>query len=251
MRKFLVLLEREMKSYFYSPVAYIVLCFFLVLLGFNTYAIVSVLSRGPVQATLVEYFFNTSIFWFAFIPVIPLLTMRLYSEEFKSGTIETLMTAPVEDWQVVLSKFAGALLFYVVLWLPTALNFVIFKLVTHNDATTTAGPLAGGYLLVFLIGCFYLSLGCLGSVLTRNQIVAAIISLVLVLLAFFSGLLGFILPNASQGFRDGVAYLSSVKHMEDFSHGMIDTRSLVYYASMTVFLQFLVYHIFQYRKWKA
>ena len=214
MRKFLVLLEREMKSYFYSPVAYIVLCFFLVLLGFNTYAIVSVLSRGPVQATLVEYFFNTSIFWFAFIPVIPLLTMRLYSEEFKSGTIETLMTAPVEDWQVVLSKFAGALLFYVVLWLPTALHFVIFRL-------------------------------------TRNQIVAAIISLVLVLLAFFSGLLGFILPNASQGFRDGVAYLSSVKHMEDFSHGMIDTRSLVYYASMTVFLQFLVYHIFQYRKWKA
>ena len=251
MRKFLILLEREMKSYFYSPVAYIVLCFFMALLGFNTYAMVSYLSRGPAQATLVEGFFSTLLFWLAFIPVIPLLTMRLYSEEFKSGTIETLMTAPVEDWQVVMSKFAGALLFFVVLWLPTALHFVFFKLVTHNDAAPTAGPFFGGYLLVFLMGCYYLSLGCLGSVLTRNQIVAAIISLVLVLLVFFSGLLNLLVPNASQGFRDLVSYLSSPRHMEEYSHGTIDTRPLVYYASMTVFLQFLVYHIFQYRKWKA
>ena len=251
MRKFLVLLEREMKSYFYSPIAYVVLCFFMALVGFNTYAIISFLSRGAAQASLIEYFFNTSIFWFAFIPVIPLLTMRLYSEEFKSGTIETLMTAPVEDWQVVLSKFAGALLFYTVLWLPTTLHFVFYKAITHNDAAPAAGPFVGGYLLVFLLGAFYLSLGCLASVLTRNQIIAAIIALVLVLLAFFSGLFGLILPNASQAVRDFVAYFSSVKHMEDFSRGVIDTRPIVYYVSMTIFLQVLTYHVFQYRKWKA
>ena len=251
MRKFLVLLEREMKSYFYSPIAYIVLCFFMALVGANTYLIVTFLSRGSAQASLVEYFFNTSIFWFSFIPVIPLLTMRLYSEEFKSGTIETLMTAPVEDWQVVLSKFAGALLFYCVLWLPTVLHFVAYKEITHNDPAPTAGPFVGGFLMVFLMGAFYLSLGCLASVLTRNQIIAAIVSLVLVLLAFFSGLLGLLLHDVGQGVRDLVAYASSVKHMEDASRGIIDTRPIVYYVSMTIFLQVLTYHVFQYRKWKA
>ena len=135
MRIFLVLLEREMKSYFYSPVAYIVLCFFLVLTGFNAYAMISVLNQGPMELTLVFAFFNNAIFWFAFIPLIPLLTMRLYSEEFKLGTIETLMTAPVNDWQVVLSKFAGAFLFYMVLWVPTTLYFVIFKYITRDQAS--------------------------------------------------------------------------------------------------------------------
>ena len=85
MRTFLVLLEREMRSYFYSPIAYVVLTFFLALTGFNAYAMVSLLNRGPTEITLVEAFFNNAIFWFAFIPIIPLITMRLYSEEFKSS----------------------------------------------------------------------------------------------------------------------------------------------------------------------
>ena len=251
MRKFVVLLEREMKAYFYSPIAYIVLCFFLALIGFNTYAVVSLLNRGPSEATVVEAFFGTAIFWFAFIPMIPLITMRLYSEEFKTGTIETLMTAPVDDWQVVAAKFAGALLFYLILWLPTALHFVIYQSITKIPAAPTAGPFWGGYLLVLLMGMFYLSLGCVASVVTRNQIIAAIISLVFVIMAFFTGLLGFMLPNLSQGFRDFVAYFSSVEHMRDFSRGLIDTRAIVYYLTMTAFLQVLTYHIFQYRKWKA
>ena len=185
MRTFLVLLEREMKSYFYSPIAYIVLCFFLVLTGFNAYLMISLLNSAPVELTLVEAFFNNAIFWFAFIPLIPLLTMRLYSEEFKLGTIETLMTAPVNDWQVVLSKFAGALLFYAVLWVPTTLYFVIFKYVTQQQAAQALGAFGGSYLLLLLIGAFYLSLGCLASVLTRNQIVAAIMALVFVVMFFF------------------------------------------------------------------
>ena len=123
-------------------------------------------------------FFNNAIFWFAFIPLIPLLTMRLYSEEFKLGTIETLMTAPINDWQVVLSKFAGAFLFFVVLWAPTTLYFLLFSRVTKEHAADALGAFGGSYLLLLLMGAFYLSLGCLASVLTRNQIVAAIMALV-------------------------------------------------------------------------
>ena len=251
MRKFFVLLEREMKSYFYSPIAYIVLCFLLALSGFNAYAVVTLLNRGPSDWTMVEVFFNTTVFWFAFLPIIPLVTMRLYSEEFKLGTIETLMTAPVDEWQVVLSKFAGALLFYMILWLPTMLYFVIFQYITHNAAAQSYGSYAGGYLLLLLIGMFYLSLGCLASALTRNQIIAAVIAFVLVLLTFFTGLLGLIMPNLSQSFRDFVSYFSTVEHMRDFSRGLIDTRPIVFYLSMTIFLQVLTFQVFQFRKWKS
>ena len=251
MRKFLVLLEREMKSYFYSPVAYIVLCFFLVLTGFNAYAVVSILNRGPSEYTMVAVFFNTTIFWFAFLPVIPLITMRLYSEEFKLGTIESLMTAPVDEWQVVLSKFGGALLFYAILWLPTTLYFVLFTQITKNQAAQALGAFGGSYLLLLLMGMFYLSLGCLASVVTRNQIVAAVIAFVLVLITFFTGLLGFIMPNVGQAFRDLVSYFSSVEHMRDFSSGVIDTRPVVFYLTMTAFIQILTFQIFQYRKWKS
>ena len=251
MRTFFVLLEREMRSYFYSPIAYVVLTFFLALTGFNAYAMVSLLNRGPTEITLVEAFFNNAIFWFAFIPIVPLITMRLYSEEFKSGTIETLMTAPVEDWQVVASKFVGALVFYIVLWMPTLVYFAAFQMITKNSSAQALGSFGGSYMILLLMGMFYLSLGCLASVLTRNQIISAIIALVLVVLAFFTGLLGFILPNISQGFRDFVAYFSSVEHMRDFTRGMIDTRPFVFYLSMTVLLQVLTFQVFQFRKWKA
>ncbi len=251
MRKFLVLLEREMKSYFYSPVAYIVLCFLLALAGFNAYLVVTLLNRGPSDYTMVEVFFNTTVFWFAFLPTIPLITMRLYSEEFKLGTIESLMTAPVEEWQVVLAKFAGALLFYLVLWLPTALYFAIFQYVTKMSAAPSYGSYAGSYFLLLLIGMFYISLGCLASVVTRNQIIAAVIGFVLVLLIFFFGLIGLLVPSASQTFRDFVSYFSTVEHMRDFSHGLFDTRAVVYYLSMTAFLQVLTFQVFQYRRWKS
>ena len=212
---------------------------------------VSLLNRGPTEITLVEAFFNNAIFWFAFIPIIPLITMRLYSEEFKLGTIETLMTAPVEDWQVVASKFVGALFFYLILWIPTAFYFVMFQVITKNQSAQALGSFGGSYLLLLLMGMYYLSLGCLASVLTRNQIIAAIIALVLVVLAFFTGLLGFILPNISQGFRDFVAYFSSVEHMRDFTRGILDTRPVIFYLTMTLLLQVLTYQVFQYRKWKA
>ncbi len=251
MRKLLVLLEREMKSYFYSPIAYIVLCFFMALAGFNAYFVLNALLRQPTEVSLVEAFFYNVLFWFVFLPVIPFITMRLYSEEFKSGTIETLMTAPVEDWQVVLSKFAGALLFYLVLWLPTAFLFIIYEAVTKQPAAPAPGLYFGVYLLLFLMGTFYLSLGCLASVVTRNQIIAAIVTFVLVMAVFFSGLLGYILPNLTQGTRDLVEYFSSFDHMHDYARGLISTKPIVFYVSMTVFLQVVTYHIFQFRKWKA
>src|SRR5881398_1678595 len=134
MRKFYALLSREVRGYFHSPIAYIVLIFFLIVNGIDFYFQISFMNQRQVQYTVQEAFFNSVFFWFAFVLIFPLITMRLFAEEFKLGTIEPLMTAPVRDWQVVLSKFFGALVFYLVLWIPTLLYFAIFLRITHEPA---------------------------------------------------------------------------------------------------------------------
>src|SRR5436190_18705745 len=134
MRKFYTLLSREIRCYFYSPIAYVVLVFFLLVGGAVFYFQLAFMNQKPIGYSVQEAFFNTIFFWFAFVLVFPLITMRLFSEEFKLGTIEPLMTAPVRDWHVILAKFFGAVVFYLVLWVPTILYFVIFQYVTHQTA---------------------------------------------------------------------------------------------------------------------
>src|SRR5215471_3538535 len=250
MRKFYTLLVREVRSYFHSPIAYIVLIFFLLVTGVDFYFQVSFMNQRQVQYTVQEAFFNSVFFWFAFVLIFPLITMRLFAEEFKLGTIEPLMTAPVRDWQVVLSKFFGALLFYVVLWIPTIVYFVIFQKITHQPAAHSAGAYLGSFLMLLLLGMFYLSIGCLASVLTRNQIIAAIISFSAITLLFFVGLVQFILLDVSSATRNFLGYFSAIEHMGTFSRGVIDTRPIVLYLSMTIVVLTLTYQAFQTRKWR-
>jgi ABC-2 type transport system permease protein len=250
MRKFFTLLMREVRSYFYSPIAYIVLVFFLLVSGVDFYFQVGYMNQRQIQYTVQEAFFNSIFFWFAFVLIFPLITMRLFSEEFKLGTIEPLMTAPVRDWQVVLSKFFGALVFYIVLWIPTLLYFAIFWKITGQPFTNSTGALLGSYLMLVLIGMFYLSVGCLASVLTKNQIIAAIISFSAITLLFFLGLVQFIMLEVSSSTRDLLGYFSSLEHMGTFSRGIIDTRPIVLYLSMTIVMLALTYQAFQSRKWR-
>src|SRR5436190_512045 len=234
MRKFFTLLSREVSSYFYSPIAYIVLVFFLLVSGVDFYFQISFMNQRPVPYSVQEAFFNSVFFWFAFVLIFPLITMRVFAEEFKLGTIEPLMTTPVRDWQVVLAKFFGALLFYLVLWIPTILYFAIFQYVTHEPAAGSIGSYWGSYLMLFLLGMFYLSVGCFASVLTRNQIIAAIISFSAITLLFFLGLVQFILLDVTSTTRDLLGYFSAIEHMGTFSRGIIDTRPIVLYVIMTI-----------------
>ena len=251
MRNFFILLDREVKSYFYSPIAYIVLFFFLIVTGFNFYISVSLLNRGPSEVTVVEAFFNTVPFWIAYLLVFPLITMRSFAEEFKMGTIETLMTAPVRDWEVVLAKFFGTVVFYIILWLPSALYFVIFEWITKTQAAHALGAYVGSYLLLLLMGMFYLSIGCLASVLTGNQIIAAVISFCIITFLLFAGLLSFIVLSMTPVLRDAVGYFSAIEHMGTFSKGVIDSRPIAYYITMTIFMLVLTHQAFQFRRWKT
>jgi ABC-2 type transport system permease protein len=176
--------------------------------------------------------------------------MRLFAEEFKLGTIEPLMTAPVRDWQVVLAKFFGALVFYIILWLPTLIYFWIFQSVTHQPAAASRGAYFGAYLMLLLLGMFYLSIGCLASALTKNQIVAAVISFCVITLHFFSGLISFIMQEISSSTRQLLGYFSAIEQMGALSRGEIDTRPMVLYVSMTIVVLTLTHMVFQSRKWK-
>src|SRR5439155_12735281 len=121
------------------PIAYIVLIFFLIVSGIDFYFQVSFMNQRQVQYTVQEAFFNSVFFWFAFVLIFPLITMRLFAEEFKLGTIEPLTTVPVRDWQVVLSKFFGALVFYLILCIPTAFYFIFFQQITGHASAHSSG----------------------------------------------------------------------------------------------------------------
>jgi ABC-2 type transport system permease protein len=251
MKTFLTLLGREVKSFFYSPIAYVVLFYFLFLSGFNFYSQISIMNGYPTEVTVVEAFFMPALFWFPFVLSFPLITMRIYSEEFRMGTFETLTTAPVKDWQVVAAKFFGVLIFYTILWTPTLCSFAVFQYITGRTAANAAGAYWGTYLLLLLMGGFYISIGCLASALTKDQINAATISFTTITLMLFLGFLPDIMNITAPAIRDLFSYISAVQHMQDFSKGLIDSRPIIWYLSMTVLISYLTLQVFQFRKWKA
>jgi len=251
MRVFWILWRREVASAFQTPMAWVILFFLLLVTGFNFYAGVSVLNHGPTEVTVVESFFNTVFFWFSFLLLFPLLTMRLYSEEYRSGTIEPLMTAPVRDTQVVLAKFFGVLFLYAFLWMPTGLYFLIFWWQTHLTAAGAVGAFVGSYLLLLLMGMFYLSLGCLCSSLTRHQITAAVMTFAVIALFFLTGLLSFLAGHVDTMMQGVTITFSPIDQMTQFSRGIFDTRPVVWYLVMTGLCLFLTLQSFQARRWRS
>lgn len=249
MKTFLTLLGREVKSFFYSPIAYVVLFFFLLLSGVNFYFQIRMMNGIPIEITVVQAFFSTAIFWFPFVLSFPLITMRSYSEEFRMGTFETLTTAPVRDTQVVLAKFCGVLIFYCILWSPTLCSFAAFQYITGKAAVAAAGAYAGTYLLLFLIGCFYSAVGCLSSSFTKDQIIAATIAFTVTTILLLTGFIPEIFDITAPAIKDLFSYISAVQHMQDFSKGIIDSRNIVWYLSMTALTMFFTLQVFQARKW--
>jgi ABC-2 type transport system permease protein len=244
------LLRRELSAYFVSPIAYVVLMLFLVITGVYFSILVAVFNnaKGPTEVSVTEVFFQTSLFWYALILIIPILTMRLLADEKRQGTIETLMTAPVSDTAVVLAKYFAALVFYIILWLPTAGYVFLLRWVSKDTTPFELGPVLGAFTGVLLIGSLYLSIGLFASSLTRNQIIAAVIAFALISVAFFLGFLSFLDSSGWQ--QKIVEYTSSIEHMREFARGMVDSRRIVLYVSLTVFMLFVTQKVVESRKWK-
>ena len=252
MRTLFVLFLREVRSLFYTPIAYVMLALFLAFMGVNFQSMVTSLNSQPTDSTLVEATFFNMLFWIVYPLIFPLITMRLFSDEYKMGTIESLVTAPVEDWQIVLSKFFGVLTFYILLIAPTFLFFAIFQWIGGVSAVPSLGIYASTYILLLAMGMFFLAIGLFASSLVRDQINAAIISLVVnVLYMILPAFLGFLLNSTDPRFAKVREFLSPLDHMRDFARGIFDSRPIVWYVSMTALFLMLTHHVFQSRKLKS
>jgi ABC-2 type transport system permease protein len=237
---------RELRAYFFSPLAYVVLFFFLVVNGIVFTLVISFLNdpRSPGGPPLTLFFGGTFFFWLTLIFLLPVLTMRLLSEEYRSGSIEVLMTAPVTETQVVAGKYLAALVFYLFLWLPT---LAYSGIVAHFNKVDW-GPVAAGYLGVVGIGAMFLAVGLFASAMTKNQLVAAIITFALLIFLFAVGFLENLVTSDLA--KRAIGYVNLLDHMDEFAKGIVDSRHLVYYLTATLFFLFLTSRALEDRKWR-
>ncbi len=236
MNTFLQLWRREMTSYFRTSIAYVVGFFFLAITGFSFWMLATRLAQGATVGDMTSTLFGSPWFWLAMLIVTPLLTMRLFAEEHRMGTLEMLLTAPVTESEVVLAKFAGAYTAFLLLWVPTLAYAAILKYCGGQLPSIDWGPVAAGYLGTALVGSFFLSVGLLCSLLTRHQAVAAMACLAALGILLSAGALPFY--SHAEQVRQVARSLSAPLHMLDFAAGTIDTRTVVWYLSSTVLLLF-------------
>jgi len=224
--------KRELVAYFTSPVAYIFLVIFLLLTGFFTFTAGSFFERG--EASLAAFFG-----WhpWLFLVLVPAVGMRVWAEERRSGTIELLLTMPIAPWQAILAKFLASWAF-----LAAALVLTFPAVITVNLlGSPDNGIIAAGYLGSFLLAGAYLAVTCMTSAMTRNQVVALILSVVICLfliLAGFNPVTDLLTRWASPALVDTVAAFSVVTHFDGFQRGVIDARDLLFFLSVIGFALF-------------
>ncbi|MBB5031946.1 ABC transporter permease [Prosthecobacter vanneervenii] len=251
MRLFWILLKKELHAFFVSPVAYVVLALAMVLNGFAFRAALSVLESAPSEGSIVSWTFHAMWFWLSYFFIFPLLTMRLFSEEKKLGTLETLFTAPVRAWQVVGAKYLASVIVYCVLWLPSLFNFKFAHWISAGQVELPPGAIAGAYIILVAMGMFNLAVGCFASALTSNQIVAAIISFTLSLLHFLLGVFIMVVGHKiSDTIVEVVNYFAATEHIRIFTAGLIDSRPIIYYLSMSLLFLSFTHHVVEFRRWR-
>ncbi|MCF6149367.1 MAG: ABC transporter permease subunit [Candidatus Kuenenia sp.] len=228
--------QREINAYFLSPIAYVIIAVFMVFSGYFFSIMLGITQETTLRYSLAYTQFILSI-------LTPVITMRLLAEENKTGTMEPLMTAPVTDFAVVFGKFLAAWALYNIMIAPTALYIIFLVWVGSPDY----GAIVTSYIGLILMGGLFISVGMLVSAVTKNQIVAAVIGIVALLILLVIGL-------ASAG-NEGwlystLRYIGTYDHWETFTKGVLDTRDIIYYFSFSALLIFIVVRIVESRRWR-
>lgn len=259
MRNIWTIVRKELNSYFHSPIAYIVLAVFAVIFGYFFYSIVAIFVRQSMMASqymemygqamhmnvnemvIRPLLMNVSVIS---LFLVPMISMRLFAEEKRTGTIELLMTSPLTDLEIILGKFFAALILYAAL---LAITFVYFLLLFHYGNPDWK-PLISGYLGLLLLGGCFLALGILLSTLTRNQLVAGMLTFGLFLMLWVIDWVS----DYSTGVVGQVAsYLALTTHLENYAKGVIDLRDTVYYLSVIGLGLFLTARSVESVRWRA
>ena len=237
MRNFFTLLRHELRMLLISPASYVASVLFLCLMGFLYWAILKSMVNSAEETLPAVQFF--SVFWIPVFFVVPLLTMRSVAGERSIGTLDTLMTTPTSRGAVILSKFAGAYLFYMALWFSTLgfpyITQALFPGASAGGALLEPASIIGSFCFLAISGVLFIAIGIFASSLTRSQIVAAMLTFTALFVVIVGG------QQLTQlGQSDGdlahwmgglTNYLQIFQHLEDFARGVIDTRPFFYYLS--------------------
>jgi ABC-2 type transport system permease protein len=252
----LATLRKELMSYFFSPVAYVIALLFYLFRGLDVQALAEQMNRlgGDLDLFTTFYVFRPSTnFMIVLVP--PILTMRCFAEEKRVGSLEVLMTAPVRDTEIVLGKWLAATVFFAILWLPTLLLLWVLTWQPFLGASVAFGPAVSGYLGLFLLGALLLAAGCFTSSLTDNQLLASL-SAMLFNTALLAGPV-VIEPlvadvAARQPFVQTLLAQANVfDHLSNwFARGLIDTGQVVFYLGGILFFLFLTVKSLESRKWR-
>ncbi|MEY2429095.1 MAG: gliding motility-associated transport system permease protein [Verrucomicrobiota bacterium] len=248
MQTWWTLMRRELGGYFLSMSGYIIIAAAMFMMGFSFVALLWKIQAEPTTMPVTEML--TPFFWAIFVLATPIITMRLFAQEKFAGTFETLMTTPVSEFEVVLAKFTAALAFYSVLWLPFVGCLFVVRHYTNDPAPFDSGVFGTTFLGILLVGCLYLSMGCFASAITRSQVTAAMISLVAGACLFLLGLLADKIPAPANWQAQALSSLALFEQMRDFARGVVDTRSVVLFVTLTLFFLFLTLRIVESRRWK-
>jgi ABC-2 type transport system permease protein len=232
MKPIITIARRELSGYFASPVAFVFIVIFLLLSGFFTFMVAGFFERG--QANL-EAFFAWHPWLYLFL--VPAVGMRMWSEERRLGTIELLLTMPVTPWQAIVGKFIAS---WAVIGIALALTFPVWITVNYLGNPDN-GVIFASYLGSFLMGGAYLAITAMTSAMTRNQVVAFIVSVVLALFLILAGyppVTNLLITWAKPWLVEGIAAFSVMTHFESIQKGVLDTRDLFYFLSLIVFSLF-------------
>jgi len=244
MKNVSALTRRELVAYFLSPTAYVVLMVIVLLTGYIYFDFLSARREALILPVV-------RVTAFMLMLVAPLLTMRLFADEFQSGTIETLMTAPVTTVEVVLSKYLAALFFLLVVLVPPILyaGILYWASTRSGGAGPDAGPILAGYLGLYLLGAYFLAIGLVASSWVRSQISAAVVTVVILLMLQIPS---FVIPeDAVDPLSRAIRYISYTNHFYDvFDKGILDTRHIVYFLTTSMFCVFLTTVVVTVRRWR-
>ncbi len=250
MSVFRALVRRELSAFFQGPTGFIIIAAVMFLIGLGFIVVLSGLNGEATPMPVTQVFYGTYFFWVILLLIAPVITMRSFAMERASGTYESLMTAPVGDWQVVLSKFAGALIFYMILWVPLLICSVVVRFYVGESAVLGLGTMFTSALGILMVGCLYMSIGCFASALTRNQAVAAVSGFALGAALFFTGFFSYFAGDRTDWLSQLARHISLANHMESFTRGVIDLGAIVFFLSLTGLFLYLTHKVVESRRWK-
>jgi ABC-2 type transport system permease protein len=233
MRHYFTILAQEVRALLYSPSTYIAAVLFLLVMGFFFVGILDAYSKAPQEVPPAVVFFQ--FFWFPVFFMVPMLTMKSFAAERRMGTLETLLTTPVSTAEVVLGKFSAAYLFYLLLWGSTLGFHYLLQVYARDVRYLDLGPLIGGYLFIAVSGLLFIAVGIFASAMTRSHEVAGILcsTMLIALILGLRYLADIAVLNQAMLHPAKVAVdsLQIFQHLDDFTHGVIDTRQIIFYVS--------------------